>query len=72
MTLNFVRALTDGGGFADMHHPEYWELDFMRRNPFYKEYKQMVESINHAIHFVESISPNRVHTLKNIDFYRWP
>lgn len=69
MTLNFVRALTDGGGFADMHHPEYWELDFMRRNPFYKEYKQMVESINHAIHFVESISPNRVHTLKNIDFY---
>lgn len=69
MTLNFVRSLTDGGGFADMHHPEYWELDFMKKNPFYKEYKHMVESIHHAIHFVEAISPNRVHTLKNVDFY---
>jgi 3-deoxy-7-phosphoheptulonate synthase len=69
MTLNFIRSLTDGGGFADMHHPEYWELDFMKKNQFYKEYKHMVESIHHAIHFVESISPNRVHTLKNVDFY---
>jgi 3-deoxy-7-phosphoheptulonate synthase len=69
MTLNFIRSLTDGGGFADMHHPEYWELDFMKKNQFYAEYKQMVESIHHAIHFVEAISPNKVHTLKNVDFY---
>jgi len=69
MTLNFVRSLTDGGGFADMHHPEYWELNFMKKNQYYAEYKQMVESIHHAIHFVEAISPNRVHTLKNVDFY---
>ncbi|MCH8494891.1 MAG: 3-deoxy-7-phosphoheptulonate synthase [Balneolales bacterium] len=69
MTLNFVRSLTDGGGFADMHHPEYWELDFMKKNQFYAEYKQMVESIHHAIHFVEAISPNKVHTLKNVDFF---
>ncbi|MER3425274.1 MAG: hypothetical protein C4293_20650, partial [Nitrospiraceae bacterium] len=25
MTMNFVRALVDGG-FADLHHPEYWNL----------------------------------------------
>jgi 3-deoxy-D-arabino-heptulosonate 7-phosphate (DAHP) synthase class II len=25
LTLNFVRALVDGG-FADLHHPEYWDL----------------------------------------------
>ena len=25
LTLNFVRALIDGG-FADLHHPEYWDL----------------------------------------------
>ena len=24
LTLNFVRALIDGG-FADLHHPEYWD-----------------------------------------------
>ena len=28
MTLNFIRALIDGG-FADLHHPEYWDLDFV-------------------------------------------
>ena len=25
MTMNFVRSLIDGG-FADLHHPEYWDL----------------------------------------------
>jgi 3-deoxy-7-phosphoheptulonate synthase len=29
LTLNFVRALVDGG-FADMHHPEYWDLGFLQ------------------------------------------
>src|SRR4029077_8501902 len=28
LTLNFVRALIDGG-FADLYHPEYWDLDFV-------------------------------------------
>ena len=32
LTLNFVRALIDGG-FADLHHPEYWDLDFVRHSP---------------------------------------
>ena len=30
LTLNFIRSLVDGG-FADLHHPEYWDLDFVRR-----------------------------------------
>ena len=29
LTLNFVRALVDGG-FADLHHPEYWDLGFLQ------------------------------------------
>jgi 3-deoxy-7-phosphoheptulonate synthase len=28
MTMNFVRALIDGG-FADLHHPEYWDLGWV-------------------------------------------
>ena len=32
LTLNFVRALIDGG-FADLHHPEYWDLGFLRHSP---------------------------------------
>src|SRR5215470_18531990 len=32
LTLNFVRALCDGG-FADLHHPQYWDLGFMEHSP---------------------------------------
>ena len=32
LTLNFVRALVDGG-FADLHHPEYWDLGFVNHSP---------------------------------------
>src|SRR3546814_18742366 len=29
MTINFVRGLIDGG-FADLHHPEYWDLGWVQ------------------------------------------
>ena len=29
LTLNFIRGLVDGG-FADLHHPELWDLDFVQ------------------------------------------
>ena len=32
MTMNFVRALIDGG-FADLHHPEYWNLNWVGYSP---------------------------------------
>jgi 3-deoxy-7-phosphoheptulonate synthase len=32
MTINFVRGLIDGG-FADLHHPEYWDLDWVGQSP---------------------------------------
>ena len=37
LTLNFVRALIDGG-FADLHHPEYWDLGFVKHSPLADEY----------------------------------
>jgi len=69
LTLNFVRALTEGGGFADLHHPEYWELNFMKSNPYYEEYASLVSSITNAVQFVESISPNKMVTLKKVRIY---
>lgn len=69
MTLNFIRALTEGGGFADLHHPEYWELDFMRKNKYYKEYGDMVNSITNAVRFVESITNNNLNTLKQVQMF---
>ena len=43
MTMNFVRALIDGG-FADLHHPEYWNLNCVGYAPNASEYQQMVSS----------------------------
>src|SRR5690606_34627496 len=36
MTMNFVRALIDGG-FADLHHPEYWDLAWVGHSPLAAE-----------------------------------
>ena len=68
LTLNFLRALTDEG-FADLHHPEQWELEFMRNNEYYKDYETMVNSIHKAVNFMESIMPNQFNTLHKIDLY---
>lgn len=63
LTLNFVRALTEGGGFADLHNPEYWELDFMKNNRYYEEYKDIVNSISRSVRFVESVASGKLETL---------
>lgn len=68
LTLNFLRALADEG-FADLHHPEQWELDFMRNNEYYAEYEEMVTSITKAVRFVEAIAPDTFTTLQKVDFY---
>src|SRR5690625_3230088 len=68
LTLNFLRALADEG-FADLHHPEYWELDFMRENEYYKEYEDMVNSIQKAVSFMETISPNTFNTVQKVNLY---
>ena len=68
MTMNFVRALIDGG-FADLHHPEYWNLSWMDYSPNAGDYQRMVNSIGDAVHFMETLSGSQVHNLNRIDFY---
>ena len=68
LTLNFVRALVDGG-FADLHHPEYWDLAFVGHSPMEKEYRRIVESIADSLDFFESIAGGPVHHTRRIDFY---
>ena len=68
LSLNFLRALSDEG-FADLQHPEQWELDFMQNNEYYKDYEAMVNSIHKAINFMETITPNTFSTLHKVDLY---
>ena len=68
MTMNFVRSLIDGG-FADLHHPEYWDLGWVGHSPLADEYHQMVSGIGDAVRFMETLSGNAVHNLNRVDFY---
>jgi 3-deoxy-7-phosphoheptulonate synthase len=68
LTLNFVRALIDGG-FADLHHPEYWDLGFVHHSPWRDQYRQIVTSISDSLDFFEAMSGSRVHQASRAPFY---
>jgi 3-deoxy-7-phosphoheptulonate synthase len=68
MTMNFVRALIDGG-FADLHHPEYWDLGWVRHSPLSEDYHRMVDAVGDAVRFMETISGEALHNLNRADFY---
>ncbi|MDE2460119.1 MAG: 3-deoxy-7-phosphoheptulonate synthase, partial [Gammaproteobacteria bacterium] len=68
LTLNYVRALVDGG-FADLHHPELWHLDFVRHSPLEAEYRRIVQAIEDSLNFMETISGQRLSESGSVDFY---
>ena len=41
LTLNFIRALC-AGGFADLHHPENWDLGYVSTSKGSNRYQQLV------------------------------
>ena len=72
MTLNFVRALMDGG-FADIHHPEYWDLGFMEHGglppELRAEYVRMTERLAEGLRFMEAIGERTVDQLTSVEFF---
>ncbi|MSR29060.1 MAG: 3-deoxy-7-phosphoheptulonate synthase [Phycisphaerales bacterium] len=68
LTLNFIRALVDGG-FADLHHPEQWNLDWVGHSPLAVEYTRMVDAIGQSLRFMETLAGVRVHQMQRVDFY---
>jgi 3-deoxy-7-phosphoheptulonate synthase len=72
MTLNFVRSLSDGG-FADVHHPEYWDLSFFRQaavpGELREEYEQTTRKLSEALRFMEALGERTVADLTRVDFY---
>ena len=68
MTMNFVRSLIDGG-FADLHHPEYWGLGWVGQSPHAAEYQNMVAGIGDAVRFMETLAGRKMQSLSRVDFY---
>lgn len=68
LTLNFVRSLIDGG-FADLHHPEYWDLEWVGHSRMADQYHGIVNSITDSLDFLESISGRTLQQTKRAEFY---
>jgi 3-deoxy-7-phosphoheptulonate synthase len=68
MTLNFIRGLVKGG-FADLHHPEYFDLDWVPHSPLADNYHRMAETITDALRFMENILGIRAGDTDRIDFF---
>ncbi len=68
LTVNFIRSLIDGG-FADLHHPEYWDLGFVQHSPRAGEYQRIVESIGESLRFMEALAGTTVGEINRVDFY---
>ncbi len=68
LTLNFIRALIDGG-FADLHHPERWNLTWVQQSPQAAEYEELVAKIGESIRFMETLGGGSLSELLRIDFF---
>ncbi len=68
LTLNFIRSLVDGG-FADLHHPEYWDLGFVDHSPQADEYRHIVDSIGDSLKFMETVAGMTAGELSRVEFY---
>jgi len=72
MTLNFIRSLS-AGGFADVHHPEYWELSFFRGatvgDSLREEYERTTAQLAEALRFMEALGEITIEELTRVDFY---
>lgn len=63
-TLNHIRALIEGG-FADLHHPERWELHQASTEP----YQKVLEEVRESLEFLEALGGVERGSLERIDFF---
>ncbi|MCO6458320.1 MAG: 3-deoxy-7-phosphoheptulonate synthase class II [Pirellulaceae bacterium] len=68
LTLNFIRALS-AGGFADLHHPEAWDLRFVGQSSRAQQYHRLLEALGDSIRFLEAITGVKISELERIDFF---
>jgi 3-deoxy-7-phosphoheptulonate synthase len=72
LTLNFIRSLVEGG-FADLHHPEYWDLNFLGKSGMSPEsrenYQRRVAFVANAIELMELLTGRQMDQLTHSEFY---
>lgn len=68
LTLNYIRALITGG-FADLQHPEHWDLSHYSDDLQRQRYAGFVTQIQDAIDFMTALGGIKEETLGSVDFY---
>ncbi len=68
MTMNFVRSLVDGG-FADVHHTEYWNLSWVEHSPLAEEFHKLTENLSQSLRFMETITGRDIGAMRRVDFF---
>lgn len=72
MTLNFIRSLT-AGGFADLHHPEYWDLGFFQNvdvpDELLADYRAIRDELGGALRFMEALGEDSIEKLSRVRFF---
>jgi 3-deoxy-7-phosphoheptulonate synthase len=72
LTLNFIRSLAEGG-FADLQHPEYWDLRFLERAELPAElrerYQRMTDQVGDALRFMQSLTDVPVGEMSRVEFF---
>lgn len=68
LTLNFIRSLIDGG-FADLHHPENWDLDWVSHSPMADQYRRTVQTVADGLDFFESLTGKSIDQARRVDFF---
>jgi 3-deoxy-7-phosphoheptulonate synthase len=70
LTMNFVRALSEGG-FADLHHPENWDLVFVNQvsGEVAQRYQRLLQSLGDSIRFMETVAGSDPKELRRVDFF---
>ncbi len=72
MTINFIRSLVDGG-FADLHHPEYWNLGFLEHadlpDALRDDYRKMTTELAEALKFMEALGETGIDELTRTEFF---
>ncbi len=68
MTLNYIRALSDCG-FADLHHPENWDLSFVGHSSLADDYQRVVDDLSKSLQFMETLGDTRSNNLNRVQFF---
>ena len=71
LTLNFIRSLVEGG-FADIRHPELWDLDFVNHSEHSHEYRRIMDAVSQAVSFMEAVAGRPFVELERGEVLRQP